>query len=114
MGPADVDAPESDVEAGTGEEDVVLELFLRFSIAASMLSRSAMSKMRANWFGLKGGPYILLKGTVTLANWARRTLWIKESAFRKWDCDRLTSRHVSVTRLNASMGCMCGGGIICK
>ena len=41
IGFVDVDALESDVEAGTGEEGV--ELFLRFSIAASMLSRSAMS-----------------------------------------------------------------------
>ena len=44
MGLADVDAPGFDVEAGGGEEGVML--FRRFSIAASMLSRSAMSKKR--------------------------------------------------------------------
>jgi len=40
MGFADVDGLESDAEAGVGEEG--RPLFFRFSIAAKMLSRSAM------------------------------------------------------------------------
>lgn len=41
MGSTDMDTLESDVEAGIGEEGATL--FLLFSIAASMFSRSAMS-----------------------------------------------------------------------
>ena len=46
-----VDALASDGEAGVGEEGVVL--FLRFSIAAKMLSRSAMNKVESNGLGLE-------------------------------------------------------------
>ena len=76
MGLAGVDAPGFDLEAGGGEEGVML--FRRFSIAASMLSRSAMSKMRVGWFGAEEGFYIRLKGTTTLVD--RRD---QESVFQK-------------------------------
>ena len=70
MGLADVDVPGFDIEAGRGEEGVIL--FRRFSIAASMLSRSAMSKMRVCWFEAEEGFCIRLEGTTTLAlDWAR-------------------------------------------
>ena len=62
MGLADVDVPGFDIEPGRGEEGVIL--FRRFSIAASMLSQSAMSKMRVGWFGAEEGFYIRLGGTV--------------------------------------------------
>ena len=53
-----------------GDEGVIL--FRRFSIAASMLSRSAMSKMRVCWFEAEEGFCIRLEGTTTLVlDWAR-------------------------------------------
>jgi len=56
IGFADVDTLETDVEARTGVEDVVL--FFRFSIVAGMLCRSVMSGWELAGRGAEDGSYI--------------------------------------------------------
>lgn len=68
MGFVGVDALGLKVEAGVGEEGPTLFLGVRFSIAARMLSRSAISKREASGLGTGEGLYIRLEGTATLAN----------------------------------------------
>ena len=79
MGFVGVDALKFDVEAGGGEEGVAL--FLRFSIAASMLSRSAMSKQELTGLGVEEGFYIRRLDFVDRARCRRD----HESVFRKWE-----------------------------
>lgn len=83
MGSTDMGTLESDVEAGIGEEGATL--FLLFSIAASMLSRSAMSGYyESTGLGLSAEGGVLytvgLKETAVRAGHIHRD---QESAFRK-------------------------------